>query len=299
MRITDNSVYRNLTAQLQQGYAQQAKFQQQISSGQKITSPSDDPAAMGRVMSIRTEKSEQVQYVRNVERAEALTQATFAGVEAIQELALRAEEIASQSNDLMGSDGYAAYAAEVNELIEQVIVTANGKHLGDYLHSGAASDTQPYQVNTRDANGWITVMDPWAGSVASPELYIAPGSKMAPWAEASVNQEIHSLIGNLMSLRDALSAENATAVGVARTGIQTNEHELVKAMSDTGGKLSRLELARDMAEDRHIALEDTLSAEADADLVEAISELNRAQVAYQAAMQSGARLMRTSLLDYI
>ncbi len=46
-------------------------------------------------------------------------------------------------------------------------------------------------------------------------------------------------------------------------------------------------------------MDNRISQDADVDLAQVILKLNKAQVAYQAALQSGARIMYTSLLDYI
>jgi len=299
MRVTNSTIYRNMLLQLQTGNTQQAHYQKEIATGQRLHEASDDPAAMGRVLGLRSEKGDHQQFVRNIDRAEALVNVNFEDMKSLQQLTLQAEEFSIKANSVIGADGFPAYAQQVNALIEQAVAIGNTKYQGEYIHAGAATDTEPFQVNTRDAQGWITVMDPWAGSNANPEIIIAHGKKMEPRTDSTQNQEISSVINNLIALRDALVAENMTDVATARTALQANETELVKAMGDIGGDLSRLQMARNLAESRFTALEQNLSDEADADLTQSIMDLNQAQVAYEAAMQSSSRIMRTSLLDYI
>jgi flagellin-like hook-associated protein FlgL len=50
---------------------------------------------------------------------------------------------------------------------------------------------------------------------------------------------------------------------------------------------------------RYEATEQLISKDADVDFAEATVRLNRSQMAYQAAIQSGAMIQRNSLLDYV
>jgi len=60
-----------------------------------------------------------------------------------------------------------------------------------------------------------------------------------------------------------------------------------------------MESVRAYDEDYHLQLEQRLAKDLDIDLSQAIMELTRVSTAYQAAMQVGAQLLNTSLLNYI
>jgi flagellar hook-associated protein 3 FlgL len=60
-----------------------------------------------------------------------------------------------------------------------------------------------------------------------------------------------------------------------------------------------MESVRAYDEDYHMQLEQRLAKDLDIDLSQAIMELTRVSTAYQAAMQVGAQLLNTSLLNYI
>ena len=59
------------------------------------------------------------------------------------------------------------------------------------------------------------------------------------------------------------------------------------------------ETSATIAGNRKQSLTKMVSQEADADITDTIVQLNQAQYAYQAALQSGSGIMRTSLLDYL
>lgn len=51
--------------------------------------------------------------------------------------------------------------------------------------------------------------------------------------------------------------------------------------------------------DRLQSLEGQISGETDADLAKALVRLNETQVSYQAALQTGGKILTMSLMDYI
>ena len=82
----------------------------------------------------------------------------------------------------------------------------------------------------------------------------------------------------------------------ADTPLGTN---LVAHLGNNGAVQARLEASAAVAASRGDALEKSVSKEADADLTQTLVHLSQTQNAYQAALQSGARLLSTSLLDYL
>lgn len=82
-------------------------------------------------------------------------------------------------------------------------------------------------------------------------------------------------------------------------GLQHMEDTVLSALSRQGTIQYRLETAMKDLETRYEATEQLISKDADVDFAEATVRLNRAQMAYQAAIQSGAMIQRNSLLDYV
>jgi flagellar hook-associated protein 3 FlgL len=66
-----------------------------------------------------------------------------------------------------------------------------------------------------------------------------------------------------------------------------------------GAREQRLQLAQGQLENTKVYLDQLVSKAEDIDMTEVISKMNLAQVALQAGLQSGARVMQTSLLDFI
>jgi flagellin-like hook-associated protein FlgL len=134
--------------------SRQTKLQEQVSTGQKVRLPGDDPAAVGRLLMLEAERRRVNQFERNTDVALELSQATYAQLKSMKDLSDRTGELALLSTGSLGVEATTAYAAEVDQLIEQAVQVANGKLRDDYLFAGTAVDSEPFNV-TRDANGKI------------------------------------------------------------------------------------------------------------------------------------------------
>ena len=66
MRITDKMNQNQVMKNIQKNRSDLAQFQNQASSGKKITTPSDDPSGATKVLSSRTEIKNMEQFDKNI-----------------------------------------------------------------------------------------------------------------------------------------------------------------------------------------------------------------------------------------
>ena len=97
----------------------------------------------------------------------------------------------------------------------------------------------------------------------------------------------------------ALTQDIDTASTASKVRLDTVEDTILSALSRAGTIQYRLETAMKDLEVRYEGTERLISTDADIDFAEATVRLNRAQMAYQAAIQSGAMIQSNSLLDYL
>ena len=95
MRIATNAVSDSVLNQIQNLSQQQASLQKQVSTGQRIYNPSDDPAAVGRIMALDAENRQIGQFKVNVTAAKDLSDATYSSLQELKKLSDRATEIAT------------------------------------------------------------------------------------------------------------------------------------------------------------------------------------------------------------
>ena len=74
---------------------------------------------------------------------------------------------------------------------------------------------------------------------------------------------------------------------------------MVDKIGELSSTMVRMNTVRSHDEEYFLELDQRLAKDLDVDLSEAIMQLTRVSTAYQAAMQVGAQLLNTSLLNYL
>jgi flagellar hook-associated protein 3 FlgL len=297
MRVSSNTVSDGIVRQIQQLSSQQAKLQNQVGTGLRISQPEDDPAAVGRVLNIISERRQLVQFGSNASRALELSRAASSGLQAAKKISDRAGELATLGTGAIGASAMAGYGAEGAQLVEQALQLANTRFNGDYIYAGSKLDTPPF-VATRDANGQITSVA-YQGDATQTTIPISESSSVSPTTDGTTNQGIADFINHLVSLRDALNGGSTPAVAAVQPNLATSEDLLVSTIADNGGEQTRIEASQSQQTDRTTSLDSLISSETDADLPSTLVKLNQTQTAYQAALQSASNIMKLSLLDYL
>lgn len=305
MRVTFNAFPDVLLGRLQSLGSEQNKALTQLSTGQRIAAPSDDAPAMQRILNLRTEKKQNHQFHRNATDGLEKSKVTFTSLEQIKDLLVRSSELAAGINGASSEQEYFAKASEIGQLIEQGLNVANTKLRGSYLFAADAPENPAFTA-TRDANGKITAIA-YSGSPNESAIRIGEDTVIKVGSSVSENQGIATVLNKLIALRDAMDApasatKASTVIGMRGEGagnLDVLESEVLTYLSRAGTVQYRLETVMKDLEVRYEATEQLISKDADIDFAEATVRLNRAQMAYQAAVQSGAMIQRNSLLDYV
>jgi len=310
MRVTFNSFPDTLLGRLQSLGSEQNKALTQLSTGQRIAAPSDDAPAMQRILNLRVEKKQNQQYHRNATDGLEVSKVTFSSLEQIKDLLVRASELSANISGATSEQEFKAKASEIDQLIQQGLNVANTKLRGSYLLAGEASGASDAPFTATSTGGKVTqiayrysITD--QGDDANPQMHIGEDTKISAFATPRENREVADLLNKMISMRNAMTdapigtATKASNVLNLRDDLATKEDQILSALSRAGTIQYRLETAMKDLEVRYEGTEKLISTDADIDFAEATVRLNRAQMAYQAAIQSGARIQSNSLLDYL
>ena len=312
MRVTQNLFSDSLVGRLNTLTARQYSLQSQVSSGLRISAPSDDPAAMQNVLSYQGSKAAQEQYAGNISTLQSRAASTYSVLQQLNTISSNASVVAtSAAGDVVQSD-LSVFAGKVSDSIDAALEQVNKKDpvTGQYLFGGTASGQPPF-VATRDASGKVTGVT-YQGNTAVNQSEIAAGSTLTadmvgantsgsgPHGLITDSASGADLFNHLISLRDHLLANDKAAVLNTDTpALQKDENNIIYQVSVNGSLQSRLDTAATAVGDNASVLDKMISHAADADLVQTMVQLNQAQTSYQAALQSGAKIMQLSLLNYI
>ena len=109
-----------------------------------------------------------------------------------------------------------------------------------------------------------------------------------------------SVFTTLMDLRDNLLRNDAQAI--SEESIKKIDEDLKRVLNlhaEVGSKTNRATAAREKQENITLNLKKMLSSVENIDMAEAIIRMTELEVAYQAALQTGSKVMQTSLMDFL
>ena len=313
MRVNANAYQSSLVSQLNVLTSRQYNLQGQVSSGLSVQAPSDNPTAMENTLDYQAQNAAQLQYGNNIGTLQTRANAVYTTLQSLQTISSRSGEIATLGSDATKSPtDLKSYADEMNQLIKQALQQANSKDptTGQYLFGGTASSQPPFTATT-DATGNITGVT-YSGNSTINQVEIAEGVTTTvdiPGANTSGSgarglitdtQSGADLFNHMISLAQHLAAGNTTAIAGADSGnLQKDGDNLIYQVSNNGATQTRLETASTGVTNRTQALNTAISNTSSVNLVQTMVQLNQAQNAYQAALQSGAKIMQLSILNYI
>ena len=309
MRVSANSFSDTLITQLGNLAVRQTRLQSQAATGQRVRLPEDDPVSLRRVLDLNSEFRSTGQYSRNIARQLELAQASFSGIKGIKTLSDRAGEIATLVDDLKSPEELQFYAKEVTEMIKQAVHVMNATNRGDAVFGGTIADRPPFAM-TLDTNNNVTSVT-YQGNVSLSETEISEGVTLTtqtlgenttgagPRGLVTDSRSGADFFNHLISLQNNLLAGNIAGVTSNRTELANDESNILYHISANGAIQARLETTDAMTRERGISIEAQVSKEVDADLSQTLVKLSQTQTAYEAALQSGARAMNLSLMDYL
>ncbi len=290
MRITQGIIHRNFLRNLDDITDKLNKKFQQISSGKRLVRPSDDPVALSNAMQLRDRLKQMDQYKENIENAISWLNMTESAFNSMENILNRLEEIAIA----MGSDNSSASvrktsAEEVARIKEQALMIANTKFKGHYIFSGFLTDTAPF--NTADNN--------YHGDENSLEVEVDDGLRVSYNVPGSLFTDGVNIFQLMDDLKSALNNNDADAIRASVDKIHDAYTRINIAHAGIGSKIKTLNNMKDELSNRKLSFEEIISQKEDVDMAEAIPKLYIYQSAYQALLNSFAKITSVNLFDII
>jgi flagellin-like hook-associated protein FlgL len=107
------------------------------------------------------------------------------------------------------------------------------------------------------------------------------------------------IFAHLAALRDALRSNDSQAITAAAEGLQADHDRVVRVRGETGARVQEIESRQQRLDDQNLATRSLLSSVEDTDFTEAISRFQTIQTALQASLQTSAKVLNLSLLDFL
>jgi len=147
MRISTLQQHNTGVRQLLVNQASTVTTQQQISTGRRVLTPSDDPVASTRILQLQQDISLREQYMGNVTGATnrlSLEEATLSSV--TENIARIRELTVNAGNGSMTAEDRGFIASEIDTRLEALVDLMNTKDPSNtYIFAGYKGETQPFQ----------------------------------------------------------------------------------------------------------------------------------------------------------
>ncbi len=306
MKVSTSMFFDRASSQLGNVQGSLAKTQEQLSTGKQITKPSDAPDKASLVTRLESEIARQKSYQGNIKSIEIRLKAEETALNSTSDVMFRMKELAVQAaNDTLGAADRKTISLEMTELRNQMLSLANSQDSnGNYLFAGSRVSQMPFSP---DAKGVLV----YKGDQARMVVGVGDNRRMnqnIPGSDAFTNVVRDDGKGgrigigffqSLGDLIDAVKGSNRVAIQRGISEIDSLQQGLSDATAQVGTDLNVVDSQNNVLDEITLRLKTTMSDIQDLDYTEAITKMNKDQLALEAAQSSFAKISKLSLFNYI
>lgn len=292
VRVTLGANTSRSIADIQSAASRVATLQQQISSGKRISAPSDDPSGTVTALQLRGSLARNTQYASNsgdalgwLNTADGTYSQVVAALQSARTLVVKGLNTGSAD-----ATSNTAIAEQLDGLRTTLLSLANTQYDGRPVFGGTTASGAAY-----DPSG------AYVGDSGAVTRAIAPGTTVTvgatgPAVFGSGSSSVFSLLQNLSSaLNSTPSTLSPSALGQLDAAISR-----VSAAQAAGGAVTQqVQDAQQTQTTVGTALQSRLADVEQVDVADAAVRLASANLSYQAALQTTANVGQLSLLDFL
>ncbi len=319
MRVTNEMLTSNFLYDLNNNLQNMQNIQQQMSTGNIINKASDDPLGASKVMQINTELAQNQQYKTNISGTTDWLNATNTSLDQVNSVLQRVQELLVSSSDAAyGSDELKSIKDEVNQNVSQLTQVLNTSYDGQYIFGGTGTSNKP--VGTSTTAGGDTTLN-----------YLNPDGTTAATAPTTQNNSLNVEISEGVTTKYNITAKDVlqfnnnsgTAIDLRTTfqniindlnanppntnGLMSTDLSNIKdainnnsqLLTNVGAMQNRMQAAQTENQSENTNLTDVLSKTDDVDMAQATMTYSSAQTVYMASLQTSAKILQPTLLDYL
>lgn len=146
MRLSSVQIFQQGISAILEGQSRLSYTEQQLATGRRVLTPSDDPVAAVQILDIREDLELVDQYQRNGSLAEGQLAQEESVLANVGNVLQRVRELAVQANNATQSpENRRAIGVEVEARIEELAALANTRDsTGEYIFGGFQAQTEPF-----------------------------------------------------------------------------------------------------------------------------------------------------------
>lgn len=296
MRVTNNMLSHNLLRNLQAAQGRMDKLQNQMSTGYKITRPSDDPVGIENALRMRSSISNVEQWKANASEGVAYLDTTDATLADMTLAIQRAKDLAVQgSTGSVSDEDRKKITMEIDQLTEQLKQLANTRVGTKYIFGGTAN-VEPFPAGATEWKGSDDVVKFQVGSSLSIEISVN-GQDLFGVNDSDLSSI--SMFKTLEDLSKALNDSDMTAIQASIGKLEDQADRIVDFRAQLGARQNRMDSIYQQLDTTSANLSDSLANILYADIAETLVSFKAQENVYQAALSVGAKIIQPSLVDFM
>ncbi|SCN21283.1 Hook-filament junction protein [Clostridium sp. N3C] len=337
MRVTNKMLSTSFLRDMGNNLSNLQELQQQMTSGKEIRRPSDNPFKVARAMQLYSNINANKQYKENISDTINWLDTTDTALGQAGNVLQRVRELLiSAGNASYSESERKAIKDEINEKIGELAQILNTNFDGKYIFGGTRATTKPVdsapdantnntklfynsrsgselELNSTDLNvqnelAMIkTKMSVEISQGVSMEYNVTAADVLQFTSEDGTQYNLMELLTNITNHLDGKdnngNADTDKALELINTsdlkGITDAINNLLKIRSEVGAKQNRMESAKFRNEEETYNMKEILSETEDIDITEKTMEYAIMQTVYIASLQTSARVLQPTLMDYL
>ncbi|MCI2240635.1 flagellar hook-associated protein FlgL [Paenibacillus sp. TRM 82003] len=300
-RVTQRSIALNSLNNLQASQARSSKLQEQLTSGKAYAKPSDNPVAAGNALRLHEQVAVNTEHARNIGDAQAWMTTQENALDGALSALQKVRDLTVQAASTGSNDGRAraAVAAQLREIKEQLVSSANTTHMGRPVFAGTSTATEAYTAVT-DTDGKVTGYTPNDDRGAVTRA-VAPGVEVQVnlSGAAVFGDDTGSVFTEIDELIAAVNGTDGAAISEKLSVVDARLDKVTNGLATIGARVNQLDALQEAGTARADFLGQQLDEVEGVDLAKTFVEYNLQSTAYQAALQSTAKVIQPTLLDFL
>jgi len=317
MRITNKMLANNFLRDMNTNLNNLSTIQTQLSTGKQINKASDDPAKASKIMQIYSDIDANKQYNTNITSTTNWLDMTDTALGQVGDVATRIQELlVSAGNAGYGADEKSAMKDEINQKVGELSQILNTNFDGKYIFGGTSGTTKPTSSAVDEDSNTQLALTGAPGSTSKLSVEVSQGVTMGynvtatdvtDFAKAPATETDPATITDLKSLLADITTNLGTDTSDSTTkltntdltGIKAFMTNVLKLRSEVGAKQNAMTSAQSRNVDQNTNMTTILSTTEDIDITQKAMEYATAQTVYTASLQTSAKVLQPSLLDYL
>ena len=301
MRVSTSMIYDQGVIALQKQSAALLHTGQQIATGRKILTPSDDPVGSARALDVSQSKSVNQQFITNQGYAEDALKLVEGQLDGAGEIIQYARDrVLAAGNPALSPADRQSIATDLRSQFDAMLAIAKTRDAnGDYLFAGYRSNTPPFEKT--DVAG--TPGTEYKGDQGSRTMQVSSSRFMSvsfggEVAYGTAGEGVFKVLGDFITALET-GTDVPGAVSTALGGLDESLDRVLTTRAQIGSQLVEVEQLGFIGSDLDLQYQTTLSNLQDLDYNEAISRLTQQRTFLEAAQQSFLKTTGLSLFNYL